>query len=575
MSKTYFDNALLRANTEAGKAWLQTYAHPPGGKGDNYAGYPDASTVPAVHPFHVPVVEGDWLAETPDGTAPAMCFLASPGLFGPVYRAGSINESGVIGTNLGNAWSQVNQNTDLDPVWFTTGYTRFRNTARSSTFQLDATALNDKGMVYVAQISPGVYTLTQFQLAMRFREYGQFDELAKLRDSYIRSPRADRFIKRKRAEILDCIDTGVCPPMPLDKFDACLDTVKKGLTIDKRDSHWAHYVPFIDLVMAADSTEMVQVAKLGKMVTKPSDFTDMSPRCYASQARDGAFTVNSVNNPTNDFQDLGLGYYDGAATNEDLYLCYYETFLHGAPKIVGFGTEVAGDPVQRDTSWRNWTWSLVFFYNVTPGTDIAAINIKSNIHYEATVAPRGPFQPFVRIPAMFDPLALECAAMIVQARMDGMPASYNVSGELGTQGLANQILGSAAGALSEGIKNIDKNITKKEEREIDKSFENTTSPNDSATPTTSDSQPAGRPAKQNAGLPRGKTTVQHRPPKKVIQVSDVNKRLNELERALKNVNVQTKPKQQPRNWDQPGKPNRRPGKNARQKARKAQQNSAS
>lgn len=392
MSKPlYFDAALLKSNTANGRDWLNLYLHPPNGKGLSYNGWPDRSNNRATHAHYTVTTEAaPYVTGNPLEINTILC-LHSPGVFNTLFYAGSMDPTYVND----NQWNAFVINNQLLPGDVARNYGKMRNVARSETIELDATAFNNSGMVYSAQFAPTVYTTTVFDATRRLKQQGRPQDLAHIEEvrKHIRKQHGDALVLRFDEQLRD----RTLAPIP-------------------------------------ESWTNAQIVRLGRPVTQATDVTMLSDQNYVARSTEGLFMVHSCTEDVNSWQAIRNGsYVDGVSNGaQDLMYCYYEsTLVVGGMQtsvITAFTTIVGGATL--DTPWGDFSWGISHWKNINSSNGGALLNFKAVQSYEASPVVGGFLNAFALPPALYDPAALDSAAVIVQSRMDAMPARFNDQGAL-------------------------------------------------------------------------------------------------------------------------------------------------
>lgn len=425
---SYFDAALLKANTENGKDWLAKYLHPPSSKGTSYNGYPDKSVVPAIHPEYRLMQEDiQFTADLQN----VMINLNTPGLKHPIYAA---KKGKADNYSVGNDWYVMLSNDQISDDDVLNNFGRVRMSYLSTTVEMDATAFNNSGMIYACQFSPPIYQLTLPQTLAALHKQGQ-DDLA-LSILLRLHPGASKHHYNR---------------MVRPNSDSTYVVVDNA-----PDKIWAN-------IMADGDINISQVARLGHGIAQPTDITMMSPKSYVSRAVEGCFTVHQINQDFNSWTPIRPSVINPVSTttaSRGLMFCFYEIEYNeptagASTRINPFKTDGAALP-NTDTPWGDWTWSYTYFANIT--TSGAPSNVQFAFKviqgFEMSPIPRSIMASQVLPPALYDPTALDTATVIVQSRQDAMAAKYNTEGDLiggllsGAAGMAANMIAPGTGALA-------------------------------------------------------------------------------------------------------------------------------
>lgn len=420
MDKTYFNASLLKANTENGRSWLEKYLHPPTAKGNSYNGYPDKSTTPTIHTEYRLAYENLPIASTQGVNDNTCLFLCSPGMFNPIFKADVLDGNDPL-------WTPALVNTQIDARTAMDNLGRVRTAYQSETFQYDATAFNNSGICYSAQFNPSTYVMTTGE-AFRVLQAQKSKHLPDICRHLVKlhgAPMAE-FIRSMHQD-------------DADGFDVVSNDTRSG-----RNSVGAININF----------NAFQVVKLDKSITNPGDITMLSPKAYQSRSVDGAFIVHQCNEDTNAFKSVRGGRYVSGNNAQPLLTCCYEYNDGTNSYIEPFFSQLPGPGTRdfvQDIEWSDWSWSYAMFTGCTPkGTTPLNINIKYIAGFEVAPVVRSILNSQALPPALYDPVALETAAILTQSRQDAMPAAMNSAGVLAAVGssLATSAVASIAKAIS-------------------------------------------------------------------------------------------------------------------------------
>jgi len=444
----YYNEELLLADTDSGKAWLKKAVHPPGVTDPAFCGYPDDSSIPAVHnEYRLQAEVLTTCINAPD----TMLMLHTPSLLHPIAVAQALTSPPV--------WTHIKEleNDQIDVQSVAQQMGRLQATAISKTIMQDSTAINEAGMCYAAQFSPSTYILTLGQLTEKIvhnydthkhwiphlvkhfgsrihrvvhqmMKYGHSFHHAhnivsrkspkfRGKDDYVEVTLTDtRIYKRpnddKRSELKDkcCDDDDSCVYSDFPEFD-------------KNDIG-------SDLVYEYST---VQVVKLGNCIFQPTDVTMLSPKSYTGRSKDGQFIVQQINQHGNPWVDVRQGEYNTAADNKrNLMFSAYETSL--GPNynlVISPFVDNVGDLIQ-DTVWPGWTWAYSMFTNISSGSlggPPPKFAIKTILDFAIAPTTRSVLNPSCKPPALYDQQALKSYAVITQSRQDALMAKYNIIGE--------------------------------------------------------------------------------------------------------------------------------------------------
>lgn len=437
MANSWFDQAALKANTINGKGWLAKVLHPPGTKDPTYNGYPDTSTRPLVHQEYRLNFE-DFKHQ--DNAPNDMLILHAPSILNvSFYSANNPGKSGAISDE--NRWALFQTNDQLSVPTMISEFGQYRPAYRSTTEQLDATAFNNAGMHYVAQISPSTYKLTLGQAIFRMASAGNLKDHAKLFASTF--PDTTKYVSKCLAAFSNPKYDHDSPINHKNRVNLTEAEIDPDTLANLRAS------------MTINNTT-VQVVVLGRPILQPSDITGVSPKSYTARATEGAFIVNQINEPTNRWCNVGGGYVQKNNDNKG-YICMYEyispnlSSLGEYGVIVPFNQQSTTDFVY-DVEWGAWSWALSYYTGLSASSSAGnpTINFKTVIGAEISPAVRSILNPNATAPALFDPTALETYAILSQVRQDGMPASFNAMGAI-LGALAPSLIGGGIKAVAQAI----------------------------------------------------------------------------------------------------------------------------
>lgn len=507
---TYFDSALLKSNTANGKDWLQKYLHPPSAKGTSYNGYPDRSTSSVIHTEYRLNYENLPLATVQGPNNNACLFLCSPGLTTPIFSARNLSGDDP-------KWIPALENNQVTPKSVADNMGRLRTCYQSETFQYDATAFNNSGMCFSAQFNPSCYTLSLPQF------------VAKLVSQ--KSPHVHSFIKDL--------------------------AINHGPDVSKQAQRYAADAANPDYDVLPDpralpsSYNCVQVVKLNAPITSPGDITMLSPKSYTSRSVEGAFVVHQCNEDTNQFKTIRSAAVTSGTVSElkPLMYCAYEyrdpsglTYIEPFFKTAAEGV---GNYVL-DVEWSDWSWSYTLFTGCQPDTGLN-INIKYIAGFEVAPIVKSVLNSQAMPPALYDPTALETAAILTQSRQDAMPASMNSMGSFAAA-VAPSLIHMGAGVLSGAISGADGSAAEKREMEKELAVSDSVAkvPLDVVNETARPSVPSSVPT-----LARGSnlsnrfgimTTKRRRrnPPRAINTargVRDMQREISKLRRSLSNMQI--------------------------------------
>lgn len=395
---SYFDKLLVKSDTTNGHDWAMKALHPPSDKGTSYNGYPDQSTIPAIHSEYRQNFES--LPVISDDEKSSVLLLLTPGLFGPVWAATAVTSTQT------NGWRLPYQNSLLQRSDLGTNFIKRRLAYKSTTIQLDATAFTNQGMGYCGSFNPSVDIITGAQALVRYAHCKRSTDL-------IHST-IQKYVARLRVN------------QPSDNRNDVNDEGYEVLSSGRNPT--PRSTPNINTVM-------VQIVKLGNTITNPSDVTMLSPKSYVGRATEGVFCVQQCNQPVNSWLDLAEHRYSGgvANTTDGCYLTFYEQQHTTGGAVLYYLRDVNGSDFDfLEVDMRNWEWKFVYFQNLSAYNGNQPLLSFKIVHGEEWApSPRGFLNALALPPALFDRAAIDSVAIITQSRQDGMPAKYNMLGALG------------------------------------------------------------------------------------------------------------------------------------------------
>lgn len=510
MSKTaYYDESLLQANTPNGKDWLRKVLHPPSEKGSSYNGYPDQSTIPAIHSEYRQNFEQLPTVLRDENTS--VLLLLTPGLFGPIWAATSVGNANT------NEWRIPYENKLVNRTDLGRNFIKRRVGYKSTTIELDSTMFTNQGMVYSATFSPSIDIITGSQALVRYSHCKRSTDILK--------SAIDRRTKAtcSDADAYEFVGSRSSAPPP---------------------------TPNVNSIQ-------IQIVKLGLPITNPSDVTMISPKSYTARAPEGAFAVQQCNQPTNPWLDLeGHRYTNGTNTSNDgCYLTFYETEQPGGGVSLFYLFDaLAVNPLDwLEVDMRNWEFKFIYFQNLSASVSSSPLLSFKIVHGEEWApSPRGFLNSLALPPALYDRQALESAAIITQARQDAMPAKFNNELSAIAKPLLEAGASAAIGALGKAIRKpaptaVNETTAEAVKESTNVANEQLSVPEQRAANISVVGQPIIPLHERFSMYPRPRTprprTQQPRPsrPKRRSPPQDLKRQMAKLSIRVKNLNV--KPKQ--------------------------------
>lgn len=421
---TYYDSALVKADTPNGKDWLVKYLHPPTEKGASYNGYPDKSTVPAIHfEFKLATEGAPFLTNNPN----AILLLHTPGLFGSIYRATADSSTG----DVDPVYVQFSNNTEITQQSVIADWGRMRNAYLSTTIEYDATGFNNSGIVYGAQFYPSVYVVSVGAFVGRLlkgKQMGTIDKILKLVKNT--DPGFHNFV---------------------------LECQSQFMALRKDEQH--KFVPPEPYAFNL-SLDNVQIVRLGRNIASAGDIKQLSPKSYQSRSSEGIFVVHQCNQDTNTWQDIRYtSYTNGISSSPSLMYSVYEYYASASniSYLEPFTTSGLVPTFVKDAPWGQWSWAYSYWTNMSPGSAGGSppqLSINTYQGFEVSPTPGSGYNALTAPAAIYDQEALKNAVVITQSRQDMMMAKYNSGGPLAAIGtsLVGKAIDGIAGAISGGRK---------------------------------------------------------------------------------------------------------------------------
>lgn len=390
----------LKAKTPAGAAFVEKYLHPPGECLPDFQGIPDRNTTENV--------DYEWrLSEelnynqwhTALAGATAVLILSPPS----VYR-----QRFVFATD-GNTFAQVQSenapNPDVSITSFNANVETWRMTYCSDTFEQDANALNNAGMLYSTQFRPDV---TEFA-------FNTFQELEKGLGKYA-----------KHKGHLE-LRTALAKKLSSMAFSDIGDSVK------------------VEKVGESTPGLSVQVINLGVLPLKPSDLLMKSSKSTSWRSTIGSFMVHRFSEPTQRYISQTRGYTTipvsgGSVTSPGVSaytICLYETYNPATDTwtLSTFQGSEAGTYCIDVSKWYDMTWSALlydFSAQINASGTLQAVPgslVHKKIFGIETTPPFGSMSLAQRRQrALLDQEAMDIISTADQLKSDALPAAANAFG---------------------------------------------------------------------------------------------------------------------------------------------------
>ena len=429
--QSYFTESALKANTENGKDWLRKAIHPPSAKGVSYNGYPDKSVIPAIHQEYRLDEEAFIPCEDEPST---MLLLHCPGFLHVMFAALHCKKrplDPIAGQD--NVWILAQTNDQLSPKSIASEMGKVQTAYGSVTMQYDATGFNNSGMVYSAQFSPSIYTLSLAEVLRRFHKQGHLDKHVPILE------------KHYGKQIRDLAKMVSQSSKNRDDFEIIFNDNSLNSP-------------------SGISTVTVQIVNLGKAITQPTDISMLSPKKYTARSTEGAFIVHQTAEDYNKWCKVLTGSYNSGKSDDakPLMLCLYESIDdNDISYLFPFQATNAGvaNNYVYDVEWPNWTWAYTMFTNMQAGAaggKPPMVNFKTIRGIAISPTIRSLLNASCVAPALYDPQALQTYTVITQSRQDAMPASFNMAGEaISAVATALPLIGSSVKAVTNAIAGAD------------------------------------------------------------------------------------------------------------------------
>jgi hypothetical protein len=390
-------NTRLETNTPAGAALLEKHLHPPSQTPAAYSGITDRNTEGGLDyewRLQDELNYEDWNAALSGATAVV--------IFSPPsnYRLRMVFATD--GTNIAQVVSNNTPNPDLSVSSFQQNVERWRMCYLSDTYEQDANALNNAGMLYGCQFAPpvsmfagnSVQSLTE-QL-QRYSKHSGFKDALKM------------IGKHFPAETLTS------------------KNMDQSVMVEK---------------LAATPALAVQVVNLGQIPVRGSEVLMKSPRSASWRSTIGAYFRHRWTEPVQNFISTSRPYTaltGGGASiigNNAITVCFYETYNSTTDTwtLTSFQSSDGSTAMWDCTKWYEMTWSCIlydFSSQVTGGSGFSPASlVHKKIWGIETVPPFGSMNlALKRDCPVLDQRALDAIAMANQQCPDMMPAAANAFG---------------------------------------------------------------------------------------------------------------------------------------------------
>jgi len=390
--------------TASGAAWLKTYLHPPSGKGEGFSGIPDRNAGCAVDyswRLSDELDMGSVTAVLP--TATRAVIVTPPSVFRQRFVFAT------DGTALAQVCSLNIANRNITATSWNVNAEAWRMAALSDTFEQDATAFNNAGMLYGAQWVPGVSTFafSSIEFVSRFGKHIGHDRIL------------DGIQKQRIAS-------------------ACAE----------------------ERLMDTTPALHIQVVSLGAIPLNGGDVLMKSPKSARWRSTVGGWFRHRFTEPTQRYLSQARNYTSttgaGSAVGGSAvrYLCLYEFYdpTTDTWQIQNLFSAENPSATVDVAEWYPMTWGILlydFSAAVAGGFNVAPLVHNRDYTLEA-VPPFGSMNTaLIRRPPMLDQEALDHASSVGVAEDDMLPAAANAGGFISAIArFAPTVLSTLGGILS-------------------------------------------------------------------------------------------------------------------------------
>lgn len=375
----------LHCSTPGGAAWVRKYQHPPAPTPVMYAGIPDMNNTPSIRTEYRAVQNTETYHTDGGGITTnfnKVLYLQLPCAEVPAV-AFKYDTTGVR--------EQFPEDVILNPNIDTREQLRNvgsgRLTYKSGTYSLNATDFSNQGTVTVAQFRPNtaVYSNALFLEHVKQRAPRQISSIKKL----------------------------------------------MGLDVDG-----------FELAGSPSVGDAVVVITVGKIPITSTDVAMLSPNSTVSPAKEGAFVVQRMSQPTTPYVDYAEGQTSEAPFVSKGRLFFLQATLPDNTlqftPFISTQFNPGGGPLEVLATFdMTCAWILFEGLSVQPATGPVTvvppyITSKHITGYEAQAYPSSILQPFMQNSAILDTKALEFGSMVVHSHVDSLPAKMNFWGALGS-----------------------------------------------------------------------------------------------------------------------------------------------
>lgn len=417
----------LETNTPSGAAWLEKYLHPPSPKGPGYAGIPDRNAGPAV--------DYEFRLEDEINLSTAAGFLANSNAL-IVFSPPSILRQRMTFVTNGITYAQVPpanaENNNMNYTSWNANAEAWRMTYLSDTFEQDATALNNAGMLYGAQFKPNVTTFLVDDIGfdLRFGKHEGYNEFLKL-------------IPKTIAHLKATVG-------------------KQGL----RDATF-------------DAT--IQVISLGVFPLSGGDVLMRTPKSQSWRSTVGGYLPHRFSEPTQKYMSQVRQYTSIAGAGASVpgamqfYVCAFETYtpLTDTWKLQAFLAPDSATIMTDVGPWYDMTWSVLLYdFSAQIGSG-SSFGFAPLVHKKIVgIEAQPPFgsinQAIMRGNPMLDQKAIDISSTHDIICPDMYPAAANAGGFLGVVSKWAPSILNTLGSVFGAVTKANKNSSEKNETVLNK-----------------------------------------------------------------------------------------------------------
>jgi len=373
----------LKTHTVEGAAFVEKYLHPPTPRPACYAGIPDRNATPGVDyewrmQDELDVTQANGVL----GTANGLLVFSPPSFYRKRF---CFAVDGNVAVQI-PVLNDINRN--VNAVSWNANNEAFRMCYLSDTYEQDASALNNSGMVYGAQFRPNVtsFAASSFELAQRFGKHVGYDKMTQIVDEHL----AKRVSSTSPALHVQVINLGV---IPLSGGDVLMRSPKSSTWRSTIGGYLPHKF-----------SEPVQEYK-------------SVARSYASQP------VPPFTSPVT------------TTSPNSTYLCFYESYIPVTDTwtLTPFRDVITPSSTAQDLApWYEMTWS-VFLYDFSANSLTGITSAAPIVHKKIVgIESQPPFgsinQALMRDNPMLDQLALDIVSTHDTICRDMLPAAANAGG---------------------------------------------------------------------------------------------------------------------------------------------------